>query len=132
MDAVTAEGRAAGRLIAEKDAMANEVTRLLYEERPELTVRYGAVGRERCLEDIRFTIEHLIPAVELGRPAMFVTYVTWLDELLRARNVATRDVNRSLELLERIARARLAAAEADAVAGSIRAGLAALPATTTT
>jgi len=128
MDAVTAEGRAAARLIAEKDAMASEVTRLLYEESPELAVRYGPIGRERCLEDIRYTIDHLIPAVDLGRPALFVTYVMWLDELLRARNVATRDVVRSLELLEQVARTRLATDESDAVAASIRAGLASLPA----
>ena len=132
MDAMTTEGRAAGRLIAEKDAMASEVTRLLYEERPELAVRYGPVGRERCLEDIRYTIDHLIPAVDLGQPALFVTYVTWLDDLLRARNVHTRDVIRSLELLEHVARARLAADEAEAVAGSIHAGLASLPAETST
>ena len=123
MDAVTVEGRAAGQLLAEKELLAESVTRALYEEMPELTSRYGPVGREKCLQDLRFTIEHLIPAVDLGQPEMFATYVQWLDDLLRARNVATREVVRSLELTERLVRERFAADEAETISRSIRAGL---------
>jgi len=55
--------------------------------------------------------------------------VRWLDALLRARNVPTREVVRCLELVEAEARARFAADEAEAVADVLRVGLAALPAT---
>ena len=127
MDTVTVEGRAAGQLLAEKELLAESVTRALYDEMPELTTRYGPVGREKCLQDLRFTIEHLIPAVDLGHPEMFATYVQWLDELLRARNVSTREVIRSLELLEGIVRERFAADQAESIARSIRAGLERLP-----
>lgn len=123
MDAVTVEGRAAGQLLAEKELLAESVTRSLYDEMPELTTRYGPVGREKCLQDLRFTIEHLIPAVDLGQPEMFASYVQWLDELLRARNVSTREVVRSLELTERVVRERFAADQADTIARCIRAGL---------
>jgi len=85
--------------------------------------RYGAVGRERCLEDIRYTIDHLIPAVDLAQPSMFATYVGWLDDLLRARNVSTREVIRSLELIEQAVRNELAPDEANVVASCLRAGL---------
>ena len=64
MDTVTVEGRAAGQLLAEKELLAESVTRSLYEEMPELSTRYGPAGREKCLQDLRFTIEHLIPAVK--------------------------------------------------------------------
>jgi hypothetical protein len=90
---------------------------------PELMDRYGAVGRERCLEDIRYTIDHLIPAVDFAQPSMFASYVGWLAELLRARNVSTREVFRSLEIMEQAVRNELAADEADVVASCIRAGL---------
>ena len=123
MDPVTVEGRAAAELIARKANLAHAVTDALYTEIPELTSRYEAVGRERCLEDIRYTIDHLIPAVDLAQPAMFATYVQWLDELLRARNVATTEVIRSLELIEHHVRTELAPDEANAVAACIRAGL---------
>ena len=123
MDPVTAEGRAAAELRARKATLAQAATDALYAEMPELTSRYGAIGRERCLEDIRFTIDHLIPAVDLGQPSMFATYVAWLDDLLRARSVSTREVIRSLELIEQGVRNELAPDEANAVASCIRAGL---------
>ena len=126
MDSVTAEGRAAGQLLQHKEALADAVTNALYADMPELTERYGDAGREKCLQDLRYTIEHLIPAVDLGQPDMFASYVRWLDALLRARNVSTREVVRSLELTERVVRERLAADEADAVATCVHAGLSAL------
>ena len=123
MDPITVEGRAAAELLARKASFAQTATDALYAEMPELTDRYGAVGRERCLEDIRYTIDHLIPAVDLAQPSMFATYVAWLDDLLRARNVSTREVIRSLELIEQTVRSQLAPEEANAVASCIRAVL---------
>jgi hypothetical protein len=131
VDALTpgsAAGRAAARLLAEKSVIAHAVTETLYAERPYLMERYGANGRARTLEDMHFNVEHLIPAVDLGEPELFATYVRWLDALLRARNVPTREVVRCLELMEAEARARFAADEAEAVADVLRVGLAALPA----
>jgi hypothetical protein len=130
VDDVTPEGRAATRLLADRHVLADEVTRRLYDEMPELTDRYGPVGREKCQEDIHSTIDRLIPAVDLGRPALFAGYVQWLDQLLRARNVTTREIVRSLELTEEVVRTRLSADEANVVATSIRAGLAELHAET--
>lgn len=123
MDPVTVEGRAAAELVARKTTLAQTATDALYADMPELTDRYGAAGRERCLEDIRYTIDHLIPAVDLAQPSLFATYVAWLDDLLRARNVSTREVIRSLELIEQAVRNELAPDEADAVAACLRAGL---------
>src|SRR5689334_21020536 len=64
----------------------------------------------------------------IGHPAMFAEYVRWLDALLRARQVDTTDVVRSLHLTERVARERMSADAAAAVAHMIRAGLDALAA----
>ena len=123
MDPVTVEGRAAAELLARKTSLAQMATDALYADMPELMTRYGAVGRERCLEDIRYTIDHLIPAVDLAQPSMFTAYVGWLDDLLRARNVSTREVIRSLELIEQAVRDELAPDEANVVAACLRAGL---------
>lgn len=123
MDPVTVEGRAAAELLARKTSLAQTATDALYAGMPELMTRYGAVGRERCLEDIRYTIDHLIPAVDLAQPSMFTAYVGWLDDLLRARNVSTREVIRSLELIEQVVRNELAPDEANVVASCLRAGL---------
>jgi hypothetical protein len=110
-----------------KDTLAREITDALYGRMPELMGKYGEYGRRKCLEDMRHNLEHLAPAVELGRPDMFAGYVRWLDGLLRARNVSTAEVALSLELTEQRIRERFDAAEVDAVVPSLRAGLAVLP-----
>ena len=120
---MTVEARAAAELLARKAGLAQTATDALYADMPELMDRYGPVGRERCLEDIRYTIDHLIPAVDLAQPSMFASYVGWLDALLRARNVSTREVIRSLELIEQVVRSELAPDEANVVATCLRAGL---------
>lgn len=132
MDAVSVEDRAASHLRLHKNALADAVTRALYDDMPELQAKYGDSGREKCLQDLRYTIEHLTPAVDLARPDLFASYVRWLAALLRARNVSTREVVRSLELIERVVRDHLTADEADAVAACVNAGLAALGAATET
>ena len=70
---MTAESRAAAELLARKATMAQSVTDALYAQMPELADRYGAIGREKCLQDIQYTIDHLIPAVDLAQPSLFAT-----------------------------------------------------------
>ena len=121
-----AGSRAARLLIVDREVLAQEVTAALYAESPALLERHGERGREKCLQDMRYNVEHLTPAVELGDGAMFAGYVEWLDTLLRARNVPTRDVVRCLELLRDRCAVRYPAPDADAIAAIIDAGLAVL------
>jgi hypothetical protein len=126
MDAVAVAARAASQLVGQTEELAEAITQSLYVDMPELTARYGSIGREKCRQDLRHTIEHLIPGVHLAEPEMFASYVRWLDDLLRARNVSTQEIVRSLQLTEQIVRTRLPADEADAIATCVRAGLSAL------
>lgn len=126
MAALSAAARAAERLRAEADALARALTDRLYAEMPALLDRYGAVGRQKCLQDMGYNLEHLAPAVELADPAVFARYARWLDDLLRARGIPTGEVRRSLELMEQAVHERFPPDEADAVVPCIRAGLAAL------
>ena len=120
--------RAARLLRIDREALAREVTAALYAESPALLARHGENGRDKCLQDMRYNIEHLTPAVELGDPAMFAGYVQWVDSLLRARNVATRDVVRCLELLDERCAVRYPRAEAETIREILLAGLAAIAA----
>jgi hypothetical protein len=95
----TVNGRAAQRLIHDRESLARAVTDALYAESGDRLAKHGARGRERCLEDMHFNVDHLIPAVDLGDADLFGRYLQWLDDLLRSRGVATRDVTRCLELL---------------------------------
>jgi hypothetical protein len=127
MAEMSAGTAAAERLLAEKDALASAITSALYAEMPELQEKYGDYGRRKCLEDMRYNLEHLAPAVDLADPAMFVAYVRWLEELLRARKVDGREIARSLRLTEEILRQRLPSEQLEAVLPSLRAGVDALP-----
>jgi hypothetical protein len=120
--------RAARLLLVDREALAREVTEALYAESPGLLLRYGESGREKCLQDMRYNIEHLTPAVELGDEAMFAGYVQWVDSLLRARNVSTRDVVRCLELLAGRCAIRYPRDEAETIGRIVRAGLAVIAA----
>jgi hypothetical protein len=115
--------RAAALLMRDREVLAQDVTAALYAESPDLLQRHGERGRGKCLQDMMYNIEHLIPAVDLADGAMFARYVEWLDGLLRARNVATRDVIRCLELLRDRCVARFPAPESSAITGIIEAGL---------
>lgn len=118
-----AGARAASFLARDREAVAGAVTEALYAESPALLERHGERGREKCLQDMRHNIDHLIPAVELEDGAMFARYVEWLDALLRARRVETRHVARCLELLRDQCAARYPGAAADAVGAIVGAGL---------
>lgn len=105
-DGIAVRRAAAESLMAGKDVIARAVTERLYAERPYLLEKHGERGREKTLQDMKYNIEHLIPAVDLGDGQMFARYVEWLDDLLRSRNVETKEVVRCLELLAEECRER--------------------------
>jgi hypothetical protein len=122
----SARADAARRLSEDRDAIARAVTAALYAERPGLLDAHGERGREKCRQDMLHNVDYLVPAVDLGDPAIFAAYVTWLDDLLRARRVETTHLVRCLELLGEEATARYGADEAAAVRTILDAGLSVL------
>ena len=109
-----------------KEELARVITDALYAEHPALLARHGAAGRAKCLQDMRFNLEHLASAVALEDPALFGRYVQWLARMLGARGVAASDVRQSIELTETVLVARFPADHAAAVQPSLRAGIAAV------
>lgn len=124
MTQTSAGHRAAERLMYDKEAIARAVTKRLYDEYPELIERHGERGRQKTLQDMHYNIEHLIPAVELEDPPMFVKYVEWLDSMLRSRGVLTKYTKRCLELVAEESRERFDADEVKAIDAVLGAGLA--------
>jgi len=105
------------------DALAGAVTAALYAASPALLERHGERGREKCLQDMRHNIEYVVAALDLGDGAVFSRYVEWLETLLRVRHVDTRDMARSLTLLQEECAGRFARPEADAIGAMLQAGL---------
>lgn len=119
-----AAARASEALLARKDELAVAITDAVYAARPELRERYGEIGVTKCREDMRYTIEHLAPAVALGEPELFVRYIAWLIDLLRARSISPDDVRLSLDAVAGVLAARLPRDEFDEAVKSLRAALA--------
>jgi hypothetical protein len=126
MAGVSAGARAAAALLDQKEAIARSTTGLLYAEMPWLVDKYGERGRLKCLQDMRYNLEYLAPAVEMEDPAMFVRYARWVDGVLRARNVPTGELARSFELMASDVTARLRPDEARVVSACLEAGVIAL------
>lgn len=129
---MTARGAADGAatsevLLSRKEELASALTDALYEAHPEFQDRYGAAGRERCLEDMRYTLEHLAPSVALGEPQLFARYVAWLVDLLRPRGIPPEHVGDTMRVLERVLTSKLSSEHVAAVQSSVAAGLAAVP-----
>lgn len=113
-------------MLRHKEQLAHEITDELYRQMPELDEKYGARGREKCLQDMRYNLEHLAPAVDLAEPGMFANYIRWLDGLLRARNVATTELVRCLHIMRDCLGSHLDDAGTAAVTPIVNAGLAVL------
>lgn len=120
---MSAGARAAAALAEHGEAVARAVTGLLYAEMPWLVDRYGEPGRQKCLQDMRYHLEHLAPAVELEDPALFARYAEWCDAMLRARGVQTAELRRCLQLIESDVATRLPGEDAGIVAACLRGGI---------
>lgn len=123
MGGAVTSGGAAAALLRQIESLAGAVTDALYDERPELQAKHGASGREKCLQDMRYNIEHLAAAVDLGVPEMFREYTAWLDGLLRARNVATDDLLHSFQLMKSVVQSRLPAAQSGLIVSVLQSGI---------
>lgn len=126
MAATTIAESAADLLLLRKEELAQAITRALYAAMPELHQKYGEAGREKCLQDLRYNLEHLAPAVALSDPVLFARYARWLRELLAARGIPVDEVRRSFELTERTVSAGFPEEEAALVARALHAGIEAL------
>ena len=126
MAGVSAGASAAAALGEHAEAVARSVTGLLYAEMPWLVDRYGEQGRAKCLQDMRYHLEHLAPALELEDPTLFARYAGWCDGVLRARGVQTDELRRSLVLMESALAARLPDDQAQVAAACLQAGIDAL------
>lgn len=126
MNATPARMRASDSILARKDELARDITDALYADDPALLERFGEVGRAKCMQDMHYCLEHLAPAVAMDDPPLFARYVTWLEGLLAARGIGSRDVRRSLEATRAVLAERLRADESADALRCLRAGLASL------
>jgi methanogenic corrinoid protein MtbC1 len=107
--------------------MAETLVARQFERNPQLEVRYGKRGRERCLEDAKYHLSYLAEAIDAGSEALFIEYLNWAKVMLGQRNVPAADLVRHLELMREVLRDGLPAHAAPVAVAYIDAGLSVLP-----
>lgn len=108
MSADPERSRAAEALLAPR-GIAETVVQRQYAADPTLEAQFGAVGRERCLEDVRFHLAFLAAAVRYEEVGIFDEYVAWLKSMLGARGINEEHITANLSLLAATLREELGA-----------------------
>jgi methanogenic corrinoid protein MtbC1 len=97
---------------------------------PAIDRRYGGAARRVWGTEFGCRIKHLIEAVAVSRPALFVAHMQWARAALLARDVPAEDIALHLESLRRVLEEELpaeAAAAACACIDEAQRSLATLP-----
>jgi MerR family transcriptional regulator, light-induced transcriptional regulator len=96
---VNVKGLAASRILKERrEAIAERVTSLYFEARPQLELRWKG-ARQKCTEDNRYHLDYLCAALSFGQPALFTEYAAWVAVLLARLNISGEALAFNLELL---------------------------------
>jgi methanogenic corrinoid protein MtbC1 len=89
--------RAFQAIVADRDALAEKIVARQYALQPDMAQRYGPVGRERCVADVKRHLDVLSQSIAAGRSALFVDYVAWAKVVLLARTIPIEDLAMNLE-----------------------------------
>jgi methanogenic corrinoid protein MtbC1 len=87
---------------------------------PGTAERYGDKGRQRCVEDMQYTLVYLEAATSIGSMEPFRSYVAWLRSIFICFNVDVDDLIGTLETLQEIFFERGDALQAEYLGDSLR------------
>jgi MerR family transcriptional regulator, light-induced transcriptional regulator len=107
-------------------AIADAVVERQLSAEPELARRYGASGREKCLEDAGHHLGSLADSVDAGDSRIFAGYVEWAGSVLAERGIPSEHFRRHLAVLREEIAVRLERASAPIVLEHLDAALAGL------
>ncbi|MDQ3706120.1 MAG: hypothetical protein M3437_12995 [Chloroflexota bacterium] len=112
---------------ARRAELAESIVERQYRVQPELTVRYGANGRAKCLQDTMHHLSSIEAAISLSMAETFVDYVAWVRTLLESRNIPAEDLALNLMCVRDVLREELPGDAGALAAEYIDAGLRQLP-----
>lgn len=84
--------------------IAAALVELEFARHPELAERYGAIGREKSLQDAGYHVSFLTQALALNNRELFVDYIAWAKVMLAQRNVRASDLAFHLDCLAQVLR----------------------------
>jgi len=87
---------------------------------PGVAQRYGDKGRQRCVEDMLYTLVYLEAATATGSKELFRDYITWLRSVFICFEIDIDDLTGTLETLQEIFTERGDAVPAEYLEDSLR------------
>lgn len=108
--------------------IAELMTERQYRAYPELAARYGAQGRERCMEDAIYHLSYLSEAVASTSPGLFADYIAWAKAMLAGRGIPANDLETNLRFMRDSLMEELPADHGAIAASYIDSGMAQFPA----
>jgi methanogenic corrinoid protein MtbC1 len=96
-------------ILGQRAEIAAAVVEREFARHPELSERYGAIGREKSLQDAGYHLSFLAQALTLNNAALFVDYVAWVKVMLSQRKVLASDLAFHLECFADVLREKLPA-----------------------
>lgn len=91
----------ANRISEQQLLIAQLVTKIHFEEKPELEVRYGTIGREKSIQDVVYHISYLAESIRSESQDIFNSYIEWVSSVLNSRNVPIDILIDNLYMLDR-------------------------------
>ncbi len=79
-----------------------ELVEKYYAENPQLFVRYGERGKQKCLEDSRVHFEYLAQAILTDSVSLLTDYIAWAKILLAQYGMTEQDLACHLQLMQQV------------------------------
>ncbi len=125
---MTAAFQQAGDEIRQRrGALAAALVDREFARHPDLEQRYGAIGREKSLQDAGHHLAYLSQALALDNPGLFTDYVAWAKVMLVQRRVLVSDLVFHLGCMAEVLEETLPAEPGRLAAGFVRMAVEAMP-----
>jgi MerR family transcriptional regulator, light-induced transcriptional regulator len=86
----------------QRRAFAERAVLRYWLRQPGVAERYGEKGRQRCVEDMLYTLVYLEAATKIGSMELFRNYITWLRSIFICFNIDVDDLIGTLQNLQEI------------------------------
>ncbi len=119
--------QAADEVRQHRGALAAALVDREFARHPELEQRYGAIGREKSLQDAGYHLAYLSQALALDNPGLFTDYVAWAKVMLAQRRVLASDLGFHLGCMAEVLEEKLPGESGRLAAGFVRTAVEAMP-----
>jgi MerR family transcriptional regulator, light-induced transcriptional regulator len=119
--------RASEALLAAQVLLSDAVVERKYAAEPEFWERYGAVGRQRSLEDANYHFAYLAEALSASDPLLFMDYLKWVKVLFQGLGFPDAVLITTLRCMREVSQEHLPSDLKPVVAEYLEAGIRTVP-----